>query len=99
MTSKEAYDRCLQLMTDGIIDQHLTDAYKQYLGLKKEEESPPGERKSIPKIEIEHWEADEFIITLNGKVLGYSLNKRDAELIAGWLRSAAKDILSALESK
>jgi len=45
-----------------------------------------------PFIKAEHWEDDEFVITIDGKPVGQTMHLRDAAFILRWLPTALADI-------
>ena len=51
--------------------------------------SNPAPSASDPvDVAFSKWEDDEFVITLNGKPVGYTLHEKDAKTISRWLKSA-----------
>lgn len=43
----------------------------------------------MPEIRIEHWEADEYVIVIDGiGVVGQTLSKYDAHVVSHWLKTA-----------
>ena len=48
-------------------------------------------------IDLERWEADEYVITINGKPVGQTLGKTDAMLVTRWLATSLKDLCEAVK--
>ncbi len=51
----------------------------------------------MENIKLERWEGDEFIITINDKPVGSTVNARTGEVILNWLKHAMKEILNGKE--
>lgn len=45
------------------------------------------------ELTIEAWEGDEYVICLNGRVIGQTLHRGDAHIVKHWLGTALSDIL------
>ena len=45
------------------------------------------------KIDYKTWDGDEFVLCINDKPFGQSLNEKDAKTISEWLPGALPDIL------
>ena len=46
------------------------------------------------KIKIEHWEGDEYVISIHGiGIVGHTLHKKEAVVIQHWLNVALPEIL------
>ena len=52
----------------------------------------------MPTIKYELWEADEYVITIDGGPVGQTLSKVDAFKIYRWLKTAIKDIQQSTEN-
>ena len=48
-------------------------------------------------IDLERWEADEYVITINGKPVGQILGKTHAMLVTRWLATSLKDLCEAVK--
>ena len=48
------------------------------------------------KFNVEIWEHGEYIITINGSPVGYTLDKRDAIIIKDWLNCSIKELLEKI---
>ena len=66
----------------------LTAAYNHFLRLKTDEERALIPENKSHTIKVEHWEEDEYVVTIDGKSFGRTLHKRDADIVADWLKSA-----------
>ena len=44
------------------------------------------------RLKLERWEADEYIVTLDGGPIGGTLSKRDGEVIMRWLPTALTEL-------
>lgn len=50
------------------------------------------------KFEVDIWEHGEYIITINGSPVGYTLDKKDAVLIKDWLTCSLAELLRKIET-
>ena len=50
-------------------------------------------------INLEVWEDDEFIITINGKPIGATINERNGRSVIEWLKYVNLKELQKLESE
>lgn len=54
---------------------------------------------SDKKFTYEHWEAhDEYIILYDGPI-GYTVSKKEAEIITKWLNCASSELLERISKK
>ncbi len=42
------------------------------------------DQEVLMEVQLHYWSADDYVISINGKLLGGSLNKKDADLIQRW---------------
>ena len=54
---------------------------------------------TLPAIGLEHWEDDEYVVTLDGKPCGKTLHLREVQDVGAWLATALQEISEALEAK
>jgi hypothetical protein len=53
----------------------------------------------MTNISIQHWEEQCYVIVLNGKPIGQTLTKEQAELVKNWLITSFHDIEKVVKNK